>query len=607
MKSDPEIVELNEQELYEKLDQVEAALGAEFVRPLRQLLAAYITLLALLREKHITIRRLRKIIFGSSSERSTDILPPDDEADEHEEADQDQVEDQVEDEDKDKDEDKDALEDEDQEQGSDWKSDIEPSADSSTDGHGKKHKKPPPGHGRIPASAYTGCKSIAITHESFAPGDCCPGCAEAKGTLYRQADWAVVVRLKGQTPVTGKVYQLERLRCHLCGEVYTATLPEQAGPTKYDPTVASTIAALRYGEGLPWNRIQRIQKAAGIPLPASTQWELVRDAIPGGIQAAYDHLLELGAQGELFHKDDTSMCVLELEGKKKRQEPLREDAPQRRGVYTTSVLSRDDGRPTIALFFTGPYHAGENLRAVLAKRQLELPRPIQMCDALSSNMPDELHTIIANCLAHGRRKFVEVIDYFESEVKYVIQCLKTVYKTDADARKQQLSPDQRRQLHQKQSQPVMDELHDWLKQQFDEKKVEPNSSLGGAISYMLNHWDKLTLFLRVPGAPLDNNLCEQALKMAIRHRKNSLFYKTMRGAEVGDLYMSLIHTCYFCDADPFDYLTQLQRNEPRVIAAPGDWMPWNYRQQLDSTKFASKSNGSTVDQQPGLTAHPPDR
>ena len=127
---------------------------------------------------------------------------------------------------------------------------------------------------------------------------------------------------------------------------------------------------------------------------------------------------------------------------------------------------------------------------------------------------------------------------------------------------------------------MMDELHRWLQQQFDQKRVEPNSSLGKAICYMLKHWDKLTLFLRVPGAPLDNNICEQALKMAIRHRKNSLFYKTMRGAQVGDLYMSLIHTCYFSGADPIHYLTALQRCGAQVIAAPGDWMPWNYREQL---------------------------
>ncbi|MHC4065665.1 MAG: IS66 family transposase [Planctomycetota bacterium] len=590
MKPQPEIIELDEQELQAKLDQIEAALGAEMAQPFRQLLAGYITVLGLLREKNISIQRLRNIIFGSSTERSSKIMPPEDKSSE-------QASDQA--------DDASAAE-----QGNDASdegqipssNDGEPASSGSTNG---KRKKRRPGHGRNPAKAYTGCKQVVVTHSWLHPGDSCPRCTQ--GSVYRQREWSAVVRLKGQAPVGGTVYQLERLRCHLCGCLYTAELPEQAGPVKYDPSVASIIATLRYGEGLPWNRLQRIQKSAGVPLPASTQWERVRDAVQGGIRAAYEHLLELAAQGELFHSDDTSMRVQALTEKLNRQEPLREDAPERRGVFTTGILSRAEGRPWIALFFTGPHHAGENLRNLLAKRREELPPPIQMCDPLSRNMPEDLNVILANCLTHGRRKFVEVIEAFPSEVKYLIQCLKRVYQTDAEAREQQLLPDERLRLHQQQSGPVMDQLHQWLRQQLDQRKVEPNSSLGGAIRYMLKHWEKMTLFLRVAGAPLDNNICEQALKMAIRHRKNSLFYKTMRGAEVGDLYMSLIHTCYFCGADPCGYLTQLQRNGDRVRAAPGDWMPWNYRQQLDAERTHSDSSRGPPGATEAFSTQPPSR
>ena len=271
------------------------------------------------------------------------------------------------------------------------------------------------------------------------------------------------------------------------------------------------------------------------------------------------------------------MRVLELTEKKKKQQPLLDEDPERTGVFTTGILSRSEERPTIALFFTGPHHAGENLRNVLAKRRQELPLPIQMCDGLSRNMPEDLRVLLANCLTHGRRNFVEVIEAFPSEVKYVIKCLKEVYKTDAQARKQQLSPAERLRLHQERSQPVMDELHKWLKQQFDEKKVEPNSSLGGAISYMLKRWDQLTLFLRKPGAPLDNNTCERALKKAILHRKNALFYKTEKGARVGDIFMSLIYTAELSGVNPFDYLTQLLKHSKQLRHGPHEWMPWNYQ------------------------------
>ena len=127
----------------------------------------------------------------------------------------------------------------------------------------------------------------------------------------------------------------------------------------------------------------------------------------------------------------------------------------------------------------------------------------------------------------------------------------------------------------------MEELQVWLARQFDQRLVEPNSSLGKAIAYMLKHWEKLTLFLRVPGAPLDNNVCERALKRAIRHRRNSLFYKTRHGAHVGDVFMSFIHTCELCNANPFDYLTELKRHCDEAATNPCGWMPWNYRQTLD--------------------------
>jgi hypothetical protein len=551
-----EPVELDLNDLESKLDQIEAITGRDLVEPFRQLLDRCGVLLHRLREQAIRIEQLERLFSGSSSERLCEIFPASTEASDSADA---------------------LTNDAAANSRATSSAGSEPSA-GATETNESAPRRRRPGHGRIPARAYSGCAQKMVMHESLHAGGPCPHCG--KGTLYRQNDWSPEVRLKGQVPVIGTVYHLERLRCHLCGNIETTRLPDEAGSEKYDPTVASVIAVLRYGEGLPWNRIRRLQYYAGVPLPASVQWRLVHDALDPGPRTAYDHLRWLGAQGELMHNDDTGMCVLALEKKLKSQQPLREEDPERRGVFTTGILSRAEQRPTIALFFTGPYHSGENLRELLGKRQGELPPPVQMCDALSRNMPKDLNVILSNCLAHGRRQFVDVVAAFPSEVQYVLEHLKIVYKIDAAAKQQGLSPDERLRMHQEQSGPVMDELQRWLKQQFDEKKVEPNSSLGGAISYMLKHWEKLTLFLRVAGVPLDNNLCERALKMTIRHRKNSLFYKTMRGAAVGDVYMSLIHTCYFSGANPLDYLTELQRNRERVQAAPGDWMPWNYRQQL---------------------------
>jgi hypothetical protein len=206
-----------------------------------------------------------------------------------------------------------------------------------------------------------------------------------------------------------------------------------------------------------------------------------------------------------------------------------------------------------------------------------------MCDALSRNfrkLPKPLEIMVGNCNAHARRRYVDVVPNFPEPCRYVLESLGKVYGYDAQAEERGLSPAERLRFHQEHSGPIMDELHAWLRAQIEEKKVEPNSGLGSAITYSLKHWSRLTLFLHQAGAPLDNNICERALKKAIRHRKNSLFYKTENGAEVGDLFMSLIHTCDLNDANPFDYLIELQKHAAHLAQYPAAWMPWNYRETL---------------------------
>jgi transposase len=162
----------------------------------------------------------------------------------------------------------------------------------------------------------------------------------------------------------------------------------------------------------------------------------------------------------------------------------------------------------------------------------------------------------------------------------VLEALGGVYHNDELARERELSPEERLRFHQEHSAPVMKELREWMKAQLAEHKTEPNSGLGKAISYFLNHWAKLTLFLSQPGAPIDNNIVERALKKAILNRRNALFYKTLNGARTGDLFMSLIHTCELNGANAFDYLTELQRHSAELSAHPSEWMPWSYRETM---------------------------
>jgi hypothetical protein len=170
-----------------------------------------------------------------------------------------------------------------------------------------------------------------------------------------------------------------------------------------------------------------------------------------------------------------------------------------------------------------------------------------------------------------------VYERFPEPCGHLLESLAVVDHNDAKAREQTLSPEARLRFHQEASGPTMEDLHDWLTRQLDDKLAEPNSGLGRAIGYMLRHRDRLTLFLRQAGAPLDNNVCERALKKVILHRKNALFYRTRNGAHVGDLFMSLIYTCQLNEANPFDYPTELQQHAEVLAECPERWMPWNYQ------------------------------
>jgi hypothetical protein len=426
---------------------------------------------------------------------------------------------------------------------------------------------PPPGHGRNGAEAFGGAHKVDIKHHKLTHGDRCPECG--KGNVYGQKEPKVLVRIVGQAPLAATVYPLERLRC------------EGVGPDKYDETAAAMIAQLKYGAGTPFYRLEQLESQLGIPLPAATQWEIAEETAQV-IKPARDELIRQAAQDAVVHNDDTGMRVLMLK---------RDPKDERTGVFTSGIVSVGEGHK-IALYFTGSRHAGENLAEVLKRRSAELPSPIQMCDALSRNVPKlpaGAEILLANCLAHGRRQFVDVSENFPNECRYVLELLGQVYGHDAEARELGLTPDERLRLHQQRSRPVMDKLHAWLEAQLAERRTEPNSGLGQAISYLRRHWQPLTLFLRKAGAPLDNNIAERALKRAILHRKNALFYRTLHGAQVGDLFMSLIHTCQLCGANSFDYLVELQRHARELAACPAEWMPWNYRETLARTVNLSDS------------------
>ena len=259
-----------------------------------------------------------------------------------------------------------------------------------------------------------------------------------------------------------------------------------------------------------------------------------------------------------------------------RKEIQAEEKAKRTGIFTSGIVGKLENH-CVSLFFTGRNHAGENLSKVLSHREPERSAPLHMCDGLDRNHPKGHVTVEAQCAVHARRNFVELENSFPQECRRVVESFSAIYRVEAEAKAAGLSPEQRLREHQVRSGPVMEELRAWFTELIDGRKVEPNSGLGGAIAYRQKRWTELTQFLRIPGAPIDNNEAERILKRCILHRKNSLHYRTNRGARVGDLFMSLVETCRSNRVNPFEYRMAVVRNAAVAKTDPRRWMPWNFQ------------------------------
>ena len=449
---------------------------------------------------------------------------------------------------------------------------------------GEALPKPTGGHrrgtGRLGADAYVGAERTECRHEELAVGQRCPGCGQ--GTLYELPPGSEI-RIDGHALLSAMRYALQKLRCSACGQIFTASLPREAGEEKYSARARAVLAVSRYYLGLPFYRLQGYQAMLGVPVPDATQWDQI-EKVGDCSYVVFEHLETLAAQGELIYQDDTSVRILTLLKANHAMQAQAEAmglsrAKERTGMFTTAFVVKV-GERTIGLYYSGRSHAGENLAALLEQRGAEHDKPLVMSDALSRNEVDETSVIRCHCLAHGRRQFSDIAEVFPVECQVVLDVLTQVFDHDEEARDQQMSPQARLVYHQDYSGPLMDELKGWLDKQMDDRLVEPNSSLGKAIVYMQGHWETLTRFLWVPSAPLDNNLVERALKLFIRQRNNSLFYKSEYSAYLASVLTSLIITCLYAGVNVLDYFVALQEHRAEVFADPAAWLPWTYQVAL---------------------------
>ncbi|WP_194848142.1 IS66 family transposase [Candidatus Neptunochlamydia vexilliferae] len=530
----PKQISLEPEKIEELIDRLEKkSLNEDDYPLLIELIKGMVWLNLSLKEKKLSIKRLRAV-FGIKTETASKLL--------------------------------DFLEKNDPKQ-SDAKS-------SDPDGNPtEKKKKKKGGSGHRPASDYTEARIIKIAHETLKKGDLCPDCKQGK--LFNLSP-GTVLQIVGAPHLQVEIYKPERLRCSLCGKTFTARLPQEImNGTRGDRTAKAIVSLMKYRGGLPFYRQEQMQNILGNPITASELWKMTAD-LADQLLEIYAEMCHQAAQGKLLHNDDTTARILSIA--KERKEKLGTESEEKRtGTFTTGIISiLENSQAEIALFFTGRQHAGENMNDLLDLRNQNLPPPLQQCDG-GHNIPKDHETDVSNCLAHARRKFYELADNHPKEVLKIIGWFAKIFANDKEGPPEE---DARLKWHQEKSTPIMNQIKAYCKQLIETKQVEPNSSMGKAITYLTNQWEGLTLFLKKPGVPLTNNKDERLLKRAVLNRKNAYFYKTEKGANIGDILMSTIETCVLNKVNPWNYLLAIQEHQDKIQKNPKLYLPWNYQKHL---------------------------
>ena len=440
---------------------------------------------------------------------------------------------------------------------------------------GKKEQEPgdSKGHGRNGADAYEGADMVDVPHPDLKPGDTCPA-EVCDGRLYEMSEPGTLIRVTGAPLASATQYNLQKLRCAVCEVIYTAPKPPGVGDKKYDASFVAMLMINKYFMSIPLYRQDRLQKHLGIPLPASTQWDLMA-AHKLMLKALYEALYQDAANGLALCYDDTSVRI---QSEIKAARNAEAGQKSKHNCFTTGIVSIHENHQTY-LYITDNNAAGKSITGLMSIRDESLDLPKIMCDALSANIPQEVSQdlyILCFCLVHARRQFYELPEGYDDLADKVIGLIGNIYDNEAETKK--LDAQERLEYHQENSTPIINELKQYLEEQ--QTQFEPNSVPGKAIEYVLKRFTELSQFLRHAHAPLDTNIVERALKLVIQVRKSSMFYKSLSSAAFASHIQSAIYSAAQNDINPCDYIKALIENEQAVIKNPKAWLPWCYKETL---------------------------
>lgn len=402
----------------------------------------------------------------------------------------------------------------------------------------------------------------------------CPDCSY--GRLYTSSP-RKLLSFSGTAAVNVNRYQKEVLRCNACLKEFM----NKQRIDKWTNSARSTIA-LHKVMGLPFNRMFNLQMLYNTPVSEGSMWRQIEMLWNECGRVIYDELYKHASNCYNYYVDDTGVQILEVVAKNKNLTKA-----ERRKCNTTIICTRFQELHDIVLYISDEKHSGENFASLLEFRTAEIANINMMADASSNNFSklsaENLSKInIFKCLAHGRRKFYELLGFEPEYSLWFLKRIGVIYKNDDHCKSAGYTAEQRLLYHQEHSLPEIDKIYKRIGDLFTKKLVEPNSMLGKAMKYWLNHKDGLTRFLDVPGMLLDNSIAEQGFKNIILQRKNSYFFKTKNSASILSGITSIIMTCKQNNINAYNYLNWLQEHWLHAQKNPEDYLPWKYKEIKES-------------------------
>jgi len=468
-------------------------------------------------------------------------------------------------------------------------SDASSMSSTSQDSDSEQEPDKPKGHGRNGVDAFTNATHVTYPLSPDILGSVCDGCEAGRMGRYRDK---VTVRIKGQPLFGADIIRRGQCRCKICGKIITATVPDEVldgigtSYITYDWSACAMLSVMHYVAGAPFKRLESLHKGWGIPMPDSNQWRIV-DASSELLSPLLKAIEKYGVHNAVSLRiDDTGSMVISIRKQIKAEIAVLESLGEstndvRTGINATGVYF-ETPEGVIKLFYTGRHHASEIIDQLIKHRLSSQPKLAKVTDGASKNFVHEQEDklVEATCNAHAFLKFRAIKDKYPAEYEIAGEVYKEVFDNDDRAKDLEMSPTERMLYHREHSKPLMEKLKAMCEEKIKNNLAEPNSLLWVPLTFIINQWPRLTKFYREPGIPLDTNLVEQMLIIPVRYLAVSFNYKNESGAEVGDLFMSLVSTAVENDVEPVAYLTDCLRNQEDLAKRPEHYLPWVYRERM---------------------------